>query len=109
MRTSRQIPGTALVFTAMTALMLSGCVAAGVATVAAGGGLGYALSKEEPKTTASAAPAGRSDLTVEPAAAGGLDPWGQPVAESEPLDMGQPAVLVEPQAPVEAVEVQPIQ
>ncbi len=93
----------------MTALMLSGCVAAGVATVAAGGGLGYALSKEEPKTPASAAPASGNDLTVEPAAAGGLDPWGQPVAESEPLDMGQPAVLVEPQAPVEAVEVQPIQ
>jgi len=109
MQTSGKIPGTGLLFMVISALMLSGCVAAGVATVAAGGGLGYALSKEEPKTTASAAPAGRSDLTVEPAAAGGLDPWGQPVAESEPLDMGQPAVLVEPQAPVEAVEVQPIQ
>ena len=109
MQTSGKIPGTGLLFMAISALMLSGCVAAGVATVAAGGGLGYALSKEEPKTTASAAPAGRSDLTVEPAAASGLDPWGQPVTESEPLDMGQPAVLVEPQAPVEAVEVQPIQ
>ncbi len=109
MRTSRQIPGTGLLFMAIAALMLSGCVAAGVATVAAGGGLGYALSKEEPETTASAAPAGGNDLTVEPAAAGGLDPWGQPVAQNEPLDMGQPAVLVEPQAPVEAVEVQPIQ
>ncbi len=109
MQTSGKIPGTSLLFMAISALMLSGCVAAGVATVAAGGGLGYALSKEEPKTTASAAPADRSDLTVEPAAAGGLDPWGQPVAESEPLDMGQPAVLVEPQAPVGAVEVQPIQ
>ncbi len=94
---------------AITALMLSGCVAAGVATVAAGGGLGYALSKEEPETTASAAPAGGNDLMVEPAAASEPDPWGQPAAQGEPLDLGQPAVLVEPQAPVEAVEVQPIQ
>ena len=109
MQTSGKIPGTGLLFMAISALMLSGCVAAAVATVAAGGGLGYQLSKEPPETTASAAPAGREDLSVEPAAAGGLDPWGQPVAESEPLDMGQPAVLVEPQAPVEAVEVQPIQ
>jgi hypothetical protein len=109
MQTSGKIPGTGFLFIAIAALMLSGCVAAGVATVAAGGGLGYALGQEEPETTASAAPAGGSDLTVEPAAAGALDPWGQPVAQSEPLDMGQPAVLVEPQSPVEAVEVQPIQ
>jgi len=93
---------------AMAALMLSGCVAAGVATVAAGGGLGVALGKEKPETTASAAPAGGNDLPVQPAAASEPDPWGQPTAESEPLDMGQPAILVEPQAPIEAVEVQPI-
>ena len=93
---------------ASAAFVLSGCVAAGVATVAAGGGLGYALSKEPPETTASAAPAAGSDMTVEPAAAGGPDPWGQPAAQDEPLDLGQPAVLVEPQAPVEEVEVQQI-
>lgn len=93
---------------AMAALMLSGCVAAGVATVAAGGGLGYQLSKDPPETTASAAPAAGSDMTVEPAAASEPDSWGQPAAQNEPLDMGQPAVLVEPQAPVEEVEVQEI-
>jgi len=93
----------------MAALLLSGCVAAGVATVAAGGGLGYAYSKEPPETTASAAPAaGREDLSVKPAAASEPNPGAQPTAAYEPLDMGQPAVLVEPQAPVESVEVQPI-
>lgn len=109
MQTSGKIPGTGLLFMTMAALMLSGCVAAAVATVAAGGGLGYQLSKEPPETTASAAPAGREDLSVKPAAASELYPRAQPAAAYEPLDMGQPAVLVEPQAPVEAVEVQPIQ
>ena len=93
---------------AVAAIMLSGCVAAGVATVAAGGGLGYALSKEPPETTASAAPAAGSDMTVKPAAAGEPDPWGRPAAHDDSLDMGQPAILVEPQAPVEEVEVQQI-
>ena len=59
----------------------------------AGGGVVYAVSQEPPETTASAAPS----ATGEP------DSRGQPVAESEPV------VLVEPQAPVETVEVQPIQ
>ena len=109
MQTSGKIPGTGLLFMAIAALMLSGCVAAGVVSVAAGGGLGVALGQEKkPETTASAAPAGGNDLPVEPAAASEPDPWGQSAAESEPLDMGQPAILVEPQAPVEAVEVQPI-
>jgi len=93
---------------AMAAFMLSGCVAAGVATVAAGGGLGYAMSKEPPEETASAAPAAGHDTSVKPAAAGEPDPWGQPTAQDEPLDLGQPAVLVEPQAPIEEVEVQQI-
>ncbi|HEX9769088.1 MAG TPA: hypothetical protein VGA50_07925 [Kiloniellales bacterium] len=93
----------------MAALMLSGCVAAGIATVAAGGGLGYAFSKEKPETTASAAPAGGSDVTLEPAAAGEPDYWGRPAAPSEPSNWSQPTVLVEPQAPVEEVEIQPLQ
>jgi hypothetical protein len=88
--------------------MLSGCVAAGIATVAAGGGLGYAYSKEKPETTASAAPAGSSHATVEPAA-GGLDAQSHPVAAGESSDWRQPTDLVHPTAPVEQVEVQPLQ
>ena len=109
MRTSGKSPRTGLVLIAVSAFLMQGCAAAAVATVAAGGGLGYAFSQEQPKTTASVAPTAGSDMTVAPAAAGEPDPWGQPAAASEPLDMGQPAVLVEPQAPVESVEVQPIQ
>lgn len=108
MRISGTIPGTGLVVSALAAFMLSGCVAAGVATVAAGGGLGYAYSKEPPPKTASAAPSGREFLPAAPAAASQPAPQAQPAAAYEPLDMGQPAILVEPQAPVESVEVQPI-
>ena len=81
----------------------------GVASVAAGGGLAYSFSNEPPETTASAAPPAGSDMTVEPAGAGETAAWGQPAAEEEPLDLGEPVVLVEPQAPIESVEVQPIQ
>ena len=108
MRNSGKGPVTGLVLVAIAAFGLSGCVAAGVAAVAAGGGLGYQLSKEPPETTASAAPPAGSDMTVEPVATSEPGPWGQPAAQSEPLDLGEPAVLVEPQAPVESVEVQPI-
>ena len=93
----------------MASLALSGCVAAGVATVAAGGGLGYAFSQEQPETTASAAPAGGSHATAEPAATGGLDNRGHPVATSEPPQSGQPTDLVNHTAPVEHVEVQSLQ
>jgi hypothetical protein len=108
MQISGRSPGTGLVFVAMAALLMSGCVAAGIATVAAGGGLGYAFSKDKPETTASAAPAAGSDLTVEPAAGGEPDYWNRPAA-SEPSGWRQPTDLVSPTAPVERVEVQPIQ
>ena len=90
MRTSRKSPRTGLVLIVVSAFLMQGCAAAVVATAVAGGGVVYAVSQEPPETTASAA-------------TGETDPWGQPVAESEPV------VLVEPQAPVETVEVQPIQ
>jgi hypothetical protein len=93
----------------MSALMLSGCVAAGVATVAAGTGLGVAFTQDQPETTASAAPAGGSDMTMEPAAAGGLDDRGPPVAANEASDWRQPTDLVRPTVPVESVEVQSLQ
>ncbi len=102
MRTSGKIPGTGFLFLALAAFALSGCVAAGVATVAAGGSLGLALGQEEPAETASAAPASAG-------APVGSEPWRQPAAAGEPLDLGEPAVLVEPQAPVEEVVVQPIE
>ena len=93
MRTSGKSFRTGLVLIAVSAFLMQGCAAAVVATAVAGGGIGYAYSQEQPETIASATPS----------AAGETDPWGQPVAESEPV------VLVEPQAPVETVEVQPIQ
>ena len=99
MRTSGNSYRTGLVLIAVSALLMQGCAAAVVATAAAGGGMGYAFSQEQPETTASATPS----------VAGEPDPWGQPVAESEPSDLGQPVVLVEPLAPIESVEVQPIQ
>lgn len=109
MQISGRSAGIGLVIAAMAALLLSGCVAAGIATIAAGGGLGYAFSKEKPETTASAAPAAGSDLTVEPAASGEPDYWNRPAAASQPSDWRQPTDLVSPTAPVEQVEVQPIQ
>ena len=93
MRTSGKSPRAGLVLIVVSAFLMQGCAAAVVATAVAGGGAVYAVSQEQPETTASAAPS----------AAGESDPWGQPVAESEPV------VLVEPPAPVETVEVQPIQ
>ena len=93
MRTSGKSFRTSLVLIAVSAFLMQGCAAAVVATAVAGGGMGYALSQEQPETIASAAPS----------AAGEPDPWGQPAAESEPV------VLVEPQAPIESVDVQPIQ
>ncbi len=93
MRTSGNSYRTGLVLIVVSAFLMQGCAAAVVATAVAGGGIGYAYSQEQPETIASATPS----------ATGETDPWGQPVAESEPV------VLVEPQAPVETVEVQPIQ
>jgi hypothetical protein len=109
MRTFGKSPRTGLVLIAISAFLVQGCAVAVVGGVAAVGGLGYGLSREQPETAASAAPDAGSDKTVAPAAAGEPDTLGQPAAESEPEDMGQPAMLVEPQAPVESVEVQPIQ
>ncbi len=99
MRTSGISYRTGLVLIVVSAFLMQGCAAAVVATAVAGGGIGYAYSQEQPETIASAAPS----ATGEP------DPWGQPPAESVPSDIGQPVVLVEPQAPIESVEVQPIQ
>jgi len=107
MRTSGRIPGTGFVFLAMAAFLLSGCVAAGVASVAAGGGLTYAYSKEPPEKTASAAPPGGSYAMDKPV--GGLDNRGHPVAASEPSAPSQPTDLVHQTAPVEQVEVQQLQ
>ena len=91
MRTSSNSYRAALVLIAGSALLMQGCAAAVVATAAGVGGLGYAYSQEQSETIASATPSG------------GPDPWGQPTAVSEPI------VLVEPQAPIESVEVQTIQ
>ena len=99
MRTSGKSPRTGLLLIVISAFLMQGCAVAVVAGVAATGGTVYALSQEQPETTASAAPS----------AAGQPDPWGQPAAESEPPDVGQPVAWVEPQAPVESVEIQPIQ
>ncbi len=93
MRTSGNSYRTGLFLIVVSAFLMQGCAAAVVATAVAGGGMGYAFSQEQPETIASAAPS----------AAGESDPWGQPAVESEPV------VLVEPQAPIESVEVQPIQ
>lgn len=109
MRISGTTPRAGLVVVVLSAFMLSGCVAAGVATVAAGGGLGYAYTKEPPPNTASAAPAGREAVSAEPTAASQPSAAAQPTPVYEPLDMGEPAVLVEPQAPVESVEIQTLQ
>jgi hypothetical protein len=81
MRTSSNNYRAGLVLIAVSALLMQGCAAAVVATAAGVGGIGYAYSQEQPETIASA----------------------------EPSDIGQPVVLVEPQAPIESVEVQPIQ
>ena len=99
MRTSGNSYRTGLVLIVVSAFLMQGCAAAVVATAVAGGGIGYAYSQEQPETIASAAPS----------APGEPDPWGQPPVESEPSDTGQPVVLVEPLAPIESVEVQPIQ
>lgn len=99
MRTSSNSYRAGLILIVGSAFLMQGCAAAVVATAAAGGGMGYAFSREQPETTASATPS----------AAGEPDSWGQPAAVSEPSDVGQPVVLVEPQAPIESVEVQTIQ
>jgi hypothetical protein len=99
MRTSSNSYRAALVLIVGSALLMQGCAAAVVATAAGVGGMGYAISKEQPETIASAAPS----------AAGEPDSWGQPAAGSDSSDIGQPVVLVEPQAPIESVEVQTIQ
>ncbi len=99
MRTSGKSPRTGLLLIVISAFLMQGCAVAVVAGVAATGGTVYALSQEQPETTASAAPS----------AADQPDPWGQSAAESEPSDINQPVAWVEPQAPIESVEVQPIQ
>jgi len=104
MRNSGRIPGTGFVSLVAAALLLSGCVAAGVASVAAGGGLTYAYSKEPPEKTASAAPPGGSYAMDEPV--GGLDNRGHPVTTDESFAAGQPTDLVHNTAPVEQVEVE---
>lgn len=108
MRLSGRLPGAGFLALAVTALLLPGCVAAGVATVAAGGTLGYAFSDEEAETTASTAPVenGTGQTYGQTSGQSSGQTWS-PAAE--PMDLGEPAVLVEPQAPVEQVEIQPIQ
>jgi hypothetical protein len=92
MRAFGKSPRTGLVLIVASAFLMQGCAAAAVATAAAGGGLAYSFSREQPET-----------------AAGEPDPSGQATVETESLGTDQPVVLVEPQAPIESVEVQPIQ
>ena len=99
MRNSGKSLRTGLVLIAISAFLMQGCAALAVATVAAGGGVGYALSQNQHETTASAAP----DADDEPST------WNEPTGATGPSDTGQPTNLVEPQAPVESVEVEPIQ
>ena len=79
-----------------------GLIAALVAVVAIPALVAVGDELQNPFSTASSTISGE-------VVAGEPDPWGQPVAESEPSDIGQPVVLVEPLAPIESVEVQPIQ
>ena len=78
-------------------LMLSGCVAAGVATVTAGAGLGATLGLERNQTAASVPPPASADFMEQPAVTNQPDPWNEPTP------------LVGSKAPVESVEIQPIQ
>jgi hypothetical protein len=109
MRTSGRIPWAGLVSLTMAAFALSGCIAAGVATVAAGGGLGYAFTKDPPQTAATTTPASGGAATSQPATTGALDNRGYSGAASEPSYQSQPTNLVGSTAPVERVEVQPLQ
>ena len=110
----RTFSARSLVF-AIIALMLSGCAA--VVVVGAGGAGGYLTYafRGDDEIKGQTASTGEPDqdeelhmdqVLVEPADA---DPWAQPTVQDEELDMGEPVVLVEPRATVEAVEAQPIQ
>lgn len=76
-------------------LLLGGCAAAAVATVGAAGGLGVAMGQDKHRTTATSQPAEPGAMAVEPA--------GGPTAGGE-----EPGVMVQPQAPVDPVQVEPI-
>ncbi len=109
MQISGKSPWIGIALIAGAAVAMQGCAVAAVATVAAGGGVGYAISQEPGESTASAAPATGDDTTAVPDASGEANA-GSPSSEwSESTDTGEPTMLVEPQAPVESVEVQPIQ
>ncbi len=83
-----------LALLAVSSLLLNGCVAATVATVAAGGTLWAAHGKNQ--ETAAAAPAPAPETTLAPAAGGAPQSTGQSGG----------TYAVEPWAPVDNVEVQ---
>ena len=89
--------GSSLALLLGCGLMLSGCVAAVVATVTAGAGLGATLSLDKNQTAASVPPPASADFMVEP------------LASDESIPPNEPTPLVGSQAPVESVEIQPIQ
>lgn len=88
--------GLALFFLA-SGLMLSGCVAAGVASVAAGAGLGVTLGMNDEQTAEATKPKATDDHAAKPAASNATGSGEQPTP------------LVQPLAPVEAVEIETIQ
>ncbi len=108
-----QIPGKSawigIAMIAGAAVLMQGCAVAAVATVAAGGGVGYAMSKEPGESTASAAPAAGDETTAAPGASGEASVESPSTEWTEPTDSLEPTMLVEPQAPIESVEVQPIE
>lgn len=92
-------PLTGLAFLAVSAMLLQGCAVAVAGAVAGGGAVGYGFSREKPQNTASATPAAVDEA----------DSKAQPTPEPATAATSEPVVLVEPPAPVEAVEVQPLQ
>ena len=92
-------PLTGLAILAVSAFLLQGCAVAVVGAVAGGGAVGYGFSQEKPQNTASAAPAAVDEA----------DPKAQPTPEPATTATSEPVMLVEPQAPVDAVEVQTLQ
>jgi hypothetical protein len=109
MQISGKSPWIGIALIAGAAVLMQGCAVAAVATVAAGGGVGYAISQEPGESTASAAPAEGDDMSNAPGASGEADTGSASTEWTEPTDSLEPTMLVEPQAPVESVEVQPIQ
>ncbi len=97
--------GAGLALLMASGLMLSGCVAAGVASLAAGAGLGVTLGMEDKQTAEASKPTATDDTAVRPTTASET----VYVESSETGYVEEPTPLVQPLAPVEAVESQPIQ